>query len=461
MSQKRTQTDAGATRGITILLITELKPYGRNARKHGDKQVDLLARSIREFGFNNPVLIDRNRNIVAGHGRFEAAKRLGLESVPTVLLDHLSAAQIRAYRIADNRIAELSDWDEELLRLEILDLSELELAGEIDFEVSLTGFDTAAIDVLIDGSGADAGNTPAETVEEPEPDAVPVTRAGEMWTLGRHRILCADALQENSYAKLMAGETARMIFSDPPYNVPINGHVRIGDSAGHREFAMAVGEMSEAQFREFLRTAIRQSVATVMEGGICMFCIDWRHVADLIEAGKAEGLALINLCVWNKSNAGMGSLYRSKHEMVCVFKTGRAAHVNNVELGRHGRYRTNVWDYAGVNTFRRGRAADLADHPTVKPTALVADAIRDVSHKGEIVLDPFSGSGATLLAAEKTGRTARVMELDAIYVDVAIRRWQALTGQDAVSADTGETFNARATVIVESTAANSAPAMEA
>ena len=224
---------------------------------------------------------------------------------------------------------------------------------------------------------------------------------------------------------------------------------------------MAVGEMSEAQFREFLRTAIRQSVATVMEGGICMFCMDWRHVADLIEAGKAEGLALINLCVWNKSNAGMGSLYRSKHEMVCVFKTGRAAHVNNVELGRHGRYRTNVWDYAGVNTFRRGRAADLADHPTVKPTALVADAIRDVSHKGEIVLDPFSGSGATLLAAEKTGRTARVMELDAIYVDVAIRRWQALTGQDAVSADTGETFNARATVIVESTAANSAPAMEA
>lgn len=456
MSRKK--PDPTSTRGIVNQPITALKPYGRNARMHKDKQVDLIARSIREFGFNNPILIDGAQNIVAGHGRFEAAKRLGLETVPTLRLEHLTPAQVRAYRIADNRIAELSEWDPEMLRLEIVDLSDLELAGEIDFEVSLTGFDTAQIDVLIDGPGASAATAPTETVEEPGPEAIAITRPGEMWHLGRHRILCADALEEGSYVKLMAGEGARMIFTDPPYNVPINGHVRTGEAGGHREFAMGVGEMSEGQFRDFLRVAIRQSAAKLMEGGISMICMDWRHVADLIEAGKAEGLTLINLCVWNKTNGGMGSLYRSKHEMICIFKKGTAPHVNNVELGRHGRYRTNVWDYAGVNTFRRGRAADLVDHPTVKPTALVADAIRDVSHKGELVLDPFSGSGATLLAAEKTGRTARVIELDPLYVDVAIRRWQALTGQQAALAETGESFDALVAVRSAESDATETPA---
>ncbi|MCT2539961.1 site-specific DNA-methyltransferase [Sedimentimonas flavescens] len=460
MSRKKTAP--AATRGITHLPITALKPYERNARTHNDKQVDLIARSIREFGFNNPILIDGAQNIVAGHGRFEAAKRLGLATVPTVLLEHLTEAQVRAYRIADNRIAELSEWDPEILRVEIVDLSDLELAGDLDFDVTLTGFDTAQIDVLIDGPAASAAAAPAETVEEPGPDAIAVARPGEMWHLGRHRILCGDALAEGSYAALMAGEAARMIFTDPPYNVPINGHVRTGETGSHREFAMGVGEMSESQFRDFLRVAIRQSAAKLMDGGISMICMDWRHVADLIEAGKAEGLTLINLCVWNKTNGGMGSLYRSKHEMICIFKKGAAPHVNNVELGRHGRYRTNVWDYAGVNTFRRGRAADLVDHPTVKPTALVADAIRDVSHKGEIVLDPFSGSGATLLAAEKSGRTARVIELDPLYVDVAIRRWQALTGQEAVLAETGEGFDAReAALRVESDMADRPAAMGA
>jgi DNA modification methylase len=274
-----------------------------------------------------------------------------------------------------------------------------------------------------------------------------VTRPGDLWILGEHRLLCGDALLEASYARLMEGELARMVFSDAPYNVPVNGHVRSGHGGGHREFAMASGEMSDTEFRDFLATYLRRCKSVLMAGGIAFACMDWRHVEDLIFAGKSENLSPINICVWIKNNGGMGSLYRSQHELVCVFKKEGASHVNNVELGRHGRYRTNSWCYAGVNTFRKGRAADLADHPTVKPTALVADAIRDVSHRGEIVLDPFGGSGSTLLAAEKTRRRARLIEIDPLYCDVAIRRWQALAGGSAVLAGTGERFDDRAAAL--------------
>ncbi|HRW60431.1 MAG TPA: site-specific DNA-methyltransferase [Defluviicoccus sp.] len=429
---------------IRHLPLATLKAYARNARRHGDRQIDLIARSIREFGFVNPVLIDRDNAIVAGHGRYEAAKRLGLATVPTVLLEHLTDAQVRAYRIADNRIAELSDWDADLLRLEIVDLSDLEFRGELDFDLSLTGFDTPGLDIILDGKAEDAEQ--AEQVELPDAETRAVTRPGDLWTLGEHRLLCGDALQEESYARLMDGERARMVFTDPPYNVPISGHVRAGAS-GHREFAMGVGEMSDAEFRDFLAASLRRCRSVLMAGGIAFACMDWRHVEDLIVAGKSEKLSLINLCVWAKTNGGMGSLYRSKHELVCVFRKEGANHVNNVELGRHGRYRTNVWDYPGVNTFRKGRAADLADHPTVKPTALIADAIRDVSHRGEIVLDPFGGSGSTLLAAEKTRRRARLIELDPLYCDVVIRRWQALAGGSAVLAGTGERFDTRAAAL--------------
>jgi len=234
------------------------------------------------------------------------------------------------------------------------------------------------------------------------------------------------------------------VFTDPPYNVAINGHVRSGNAGAHREFAMASGEMSDADFRTFLMSCLAFLMSTLPKGGIAMICMDWRHIGDLIAVGKAAGFEFINLCVWNKTNGGMGSLYRSKHELVGIFRIPGAPHINNVELGKHGRNRTNVWDYAGVNSFGKGREADLADHPTVKPTALVADAIMDVTHRGDIVLDCFGGSGSTLLAAEKTGRKARLIELDPLYVDVAIRRWQAMTGQKAVHAVTGENFDDRA-----------------
>jgi DNA modification methylase len=433
---------------IELLLIGEIKPYQRNPRRHDDRQIDYLVRSIREFGFLVAILIDQDNCIVAGHARFEAARRLGLKRVPTVRVEHLTPAQVKAYRIADNRSTELSEWHQNNLHLEIVDLSALEMEGDLDFDLTLTGFDTPQIDIIIENAGEPAAQE-AETVELPDPALPVVTRLGDLWEPGDHRILCGDALQTECHARIMAGEEARMVFTDPPYNVPVEGHVRTGTGRGHREFLMASGEMTDAQFRAFLSEAIASMAAACMDGALLMICMDWRHTEELIAAGKGCGLTFINLCVWNKTNRGMGSLYRSKHELVGVFKKGKAPHVNNVELGRHGRYRTNVWDYAGVNTFRQGRAADLVDHPTVKPTALVADAIRDVSHRGEIVLDPFGGSGSTLLAAEKSGRRARLIELDPTYVDVAIRRWQALTGHEAVLETTGETFAAREAAVAD------------
>lgn len=419
--------------------ISRLKPYENTTRRHGETSIARLAASIRQFGFVLPVLVDRQGVIICGHGRVQAAQRLGLKAVPVVTAEHLSEAQVRALRIADNKLAELSEWNEAALRIELGDLAELDLAGALDFDLTITGFDMPEIDLIIEGGDAKAA---AETVEEPDAAAPVVSRPGDLWQLGRHRLLCADALQAASYAALLGRETAGMIFTDPPYNVPVQGHVRGG--GGHRDFAMASGEMTPPEFRAFLRRFLEEATAKLVPGGIAMVCMDWRHIHELILAGQEAGCALINLCVWNKTNGGMGSLYRSKHELVCVFKKPGAAHINNVELGRHGRYRTNVWDYAGVNSFGAGRDADLADHPTVKPTPLVADAILDVSRRGDLVLDSFGGSGATLLAAEKTGRKARLIELDPAYVDVAIRRWEATTGGSAILAATGETFAERA-----------------
>lgn len=284
----------------------------------------------------------------------------------------------------------------------------------------------------------------------PDANDVAVTQTGDIWILGDHKLICGNSLVPDVYTRLMGEERARMVFTDPPYNVPIVGHVRTGDGRGHREFAMGIGEMSGEAFREFLRGFVKEMNAYCVDGAINMICMDWRHIDDLIYSVKSEQMGLINLCVWNKNNGGMGSLYRSKHEMVCIIKYGTGRHVNNVELGRHGRYRTNVWDYAGVNTFRKGREADLVDHPTVKPTALIMDAIKDVSHRSDIVLDPFGGSGSTLLAAEKTGRRARLIELDPLYVDVTIRRWQELTGQSAIDEVTGETYEQRKAAFIES-----------
>jgi DNA modification methylase len=412
-----------------------LKKNARNARTHDKKQITQIAASIRKFGFTNPVLIDDQGLVLAGHGRLAAAEQLGWQEVPTLTLAGLTAAQKRAYVLADNRLAEKAGWDLQILGEELKFLSEI----EIDFDVSITGFDTVEIDRLVDGL---QGTVDPRADEAPpcQPDQPVISRLGDVWLLGRHRLLCGDALDPASYERLLEGKAAQLVFTDPPYNVPIDGHVGGNGRIRHREFVMASGEMSEGEFAGFLTRALHAASQASADGAILFVCMDWRHASELLAAARQVRLEYKNLCVWAKDNGGMGTFYRSQHELVFVFKRGHKAHINNFGLGETGRYRTNVWNYAGVNTLRPGRRDELAMHPTVKPVALVADAIRDCSHRGGIVLDPFAGSGTTLIAAEKTGRVGCALELDPRYVDVVVRRWEAFTGGMARHATTGRTF---------------------
>lgn len=414
--------------------LQELTSYSNNPRKHPERQLVKLASSIAEFGFVMPVLIDEAGVIIAGEARVAAAKRLGLTEVPVIVAHQWSKAQIRAYRLADNKLAELATWDAEALAIELAAIIEMD-----ETPIEILGWETAEVDLLLDGTSK-VTTSEDEADEQLEVPANPVTHTGDLWLLGRHRLLCASSLEAASWAELLAGEMAAMAFTDPPYNVPVSGHVCGLGKVSHAEFAMASGEMSQAEFIAFLSSFLAVMLPHLKDGAVLDLCMDWRHMAELLAALDANALTLLNLCVWNKTNGGMGSLYRSKHELVLIAKKGKAPHTNNVKLGKHGRYRTNVWDYAGVNTFGRSRMADLADHPTVKPVALVADAIRDVSLPGEIVLDAFMGSGTTILAAERTKRRAYGIEIAPGYIDVAIRRWETLTGQKAVLASTGQTF---------------------
>ena len=438
---------------IEHLPVADLRPYSRNARTHSPKQIAQIAASIRTFGFNNPVLIDRAGTIIAGHGRVEAAKQLGLDTVPVIRLEHLNEDQKRAYILADNRLAEKAGWDREILAIELQHL----VLVDTGFDISITGFEMAEIDVLI-GEGQDAGkDDPADKVPAVEPGPA-VTQLGDIWTIGRHRLICGDATEGATYARLLDGATAQMVFTDPPYNVKIDGHVGGLGKVKHREFAMASGEMSELEFTGFLSTVFDNLARHAVDGAIHFICMDWRHIGEVLAGAKTAYGELKNICVWSKSNGGMGSLYRSQHEFVFVFKSGTAAHINNVELGKHGRYRTNVWSYAGVNSFGASRDADLAMHPTVKPVALVADAILDCSKRNGIILDVFAGSGTTLVAAERTGRRGYAIELDPHYCDVIVRRLAKLAGLEAVHAVTGETFGEVAARRTSEAAAPDAPA---
>lgn len=411
-----------------------LKPNARNARTHSAKQIAQIAASIAEFGFTVPVLIDAGNKVIAGHGRLTAAVKLGMTRVPTVRLDHLTPEQLRAYAIADNQLALNAGWDTEMLRLELGELQALDL----DFDLTLTGFDWPEIDLLINPA-ADAGG-PDPLDEVPEPEEVAVTRPGDIWAVGPHRLICGDATSADTYAALMGEDRARMVFSDPPYNVPIAGHVSGLGKIRHREFAMASGEMSRDGFTDFLTTVFGHLAAWSVDGALHYQCMDWRHMSEILAAGEEAYGECKNLCVWTKTNGGMGSLYRSQHELVFVFKAGTAPHINNVELGRHGRYRTNVWPYAGANSFGATRDDDLAMHPTVKPVAMVADAILDASRPKDIVLDAFAGSGTTLVAAHRTKRRGYGIELDPVYCDVILKRLHRVTGIEPVHVATGHTF---------------------
>jgi len=422
---------------MTDLSITYRDPNGlppspRNSRTHSKRQIEQLARSIERFGFNNPVLLGDDGRIVAGHGRAEAAKLLKLERVPTVRLSHLTPEQIRGYMIADNRLAELAGLDPKILALEIGELALLDL----DFDVTDLGFEPAEIDMILRDEDSAEGEPSI-----PESPVSPVAKLGDLWELGLHRLLCADALDPASYRTLLGDDRAAMVFTDSPYNVPVNGHVSGLGKTKHAEFAMASGEMTKEQFTEFLTVMMVRICENVTDGAISFTCMDWRHYDELRTAGSNVGAELKNICVWVKSNPGMGSLYRSQHELVFVWKSGRGKHRNNVSLGKFGRNRSNVWNYPGMSGFQRDRDKLLAMHSTVKPLAMVADAILDCSKRGDLILDPFGGSGTTLLASERTGRRGRLIEIEPAYVDVTLLRFFEMTGIEPVLSQTGQRFS--------------------
>jgi DNA modification methylase len=412
----------------------ELKARPDNPRMHSRKQVQAIMASMRQFGVPNPILIDDQDQIVAGHGRVQAALQLGLTSIPTISLRHLTKAELKAFMIADNRTAELATWDRELLSQ---NFAEIELLDE-ELDLGVTGFDAEEIDLLSDYRST---KKPKLEAEIPAIADQAVSRGGDMWIIGgRHRLLCGDATKATSYKELLARDRVDLVVTDPPWNCPIQGHVSGLGKNKHREFVAASGEMTQEEFKCFLEQFMRAVEGVSRSGALHYIFCDWRILADVLTIGDGVYQQLINLAVWAKTNAGMGSFLRSQHELIAIFKKGRRAHINNVNLGTDGRHRSNLWTYAGANSFGHGRDEALAMHPTVKPVVMIAEAIKDASHRDDLILDPFGGSGTTLIACQDTGRRARLMELDPLYVDVICAR-AGREGMPVMLAETDQTFD--------------------
>lgn len=419
---------------VVYTSLDTLTEYPNNPRQHDTKQLIKIQNSIEKFGFINPILVDEHNEIIAGHARLAAARLAHLPQVPVIRLEHLSTAQKKAYRIADNKLAELGTWSVENLQLEFQELEKLDL----DFSLGITGFDMGDIDLILEGKEAKAD--PKANNIPFIPDNEVVTREGDIWILGEHRIICGNSLQKETLSPLMEDKKADMVFTDPPYNVKINGHVCGAGNVQHKEFKFASGEMTVEEFTQFLKMSFELLCMFSKDGSLHYICMDWRHIKEIMMAAEVYD-QFKNLCVWRKDNAGMGSFYRSQHELIFMFKHGKEPHINNVELGIHGRYRTNVWNYAGVNTPSVENAEKRAMHPTVKPVELIKDAILDASNRGGVVLDTFLGSGSTLIAAEKAGRICYGVELEPKYVNTAIRRYESLGEKYiAIHAASGKTY---------------------
>lgn len=415
-----------------LVSVANCKLLGRATRNHPPHQVAKLAASLERFGFVLPILADPEGRVVAGWSLVLAARRLGLAEVPAVTVSDLGEGELRALRLALNRLADDAVWDDAELTIELSEILKIDPQLTLD----VTGFVSGEIDGFLGGSGIDQ----EDELPAVESSAAPVTKLGDLWKLGDHQIYCGDALQSDNYAHLLGNDNAEMAFVDPPYNVQIAGHVSGLGAVKHDNFAMASGELSCAEYIRFLKSSVSLAANRSVNGAIHFICIDWRHIEELSAAGHDAYTELMNICVWNKSNAGMGSLYRSAHELIFVYKVGRKPHINNVSLGKWGRHRTNVWNYVSQNTLNGTRKSKLALHPTPKPVAMIADAILDCSNRGGLILDPFGGAGTTLVAAERTGRRARIIEIDPKYVDISIERWQRLTSKTAVHATSNRPF---------------------
>ncbi len=405
--------------------VSDLKTAARLVRSHPVAKRRALKASVSEFGILDPITVNSNGVIVDGHLRAQIARELGLKSVPVVPIAHLTDAELKAYALAANKMPTVANYDSDALRLELEEIR----AEAPELDLTLTGFSIGEIDRI-------DGNYKAGIYDDLEDDQVidssvaPIAKVGQLYALGDHRLICGNSLDAGVIDQLMDGNRAVAAFTDPPYNVKINGHV--SGSGAHTEFAMASGEMSREGFEHFLTTALGNLASQLEDGAIAFVCMDHAHLGELLHAGEAAFEERLNLCVWDKGQGGMGALYRSQHELVAVFKKGTAPHINNVALGKHGRNRTNVWSFPGMAGFGKSRRKALELHPTVKPVALVAEALLDVTRPGDIIVDLFGGSGSTLIAAERIGRAARLVELDPLYVDRIIARWERMTGEAAV-----------------------------
>jgi len=412
------------------LPIDSIKPYDRQVRRHDRRKVVKLKKLIGHYGQVAPIIIDANQVIIDGHGVWLAMRELGSGDIAAITVAGRSDPEIKALRLALNRLAEEAGWNNEILRTEFKELMSL------SFDLDLTAFDTAEIDHILD-LDLPTANVVEDEEQIPVVQAQAVSKQGDIWICGDHRIGCGNANDGEFVARVRDGVLADVSFVDPPYNLPISGFVSGG-----------IGEMSPEEFTTFLASALKVLQMSSTPHALIYACMDWRHVYELVTASRHCTLELYNICVWAKTNAGMGSLYRNQHELICVFKVGTETPANNVELGRHGRNRSNLWTYRGFNSFGTNRDELLAAHPTVKPVAMIADALRDVTRRGGAVLDTFLGSGSTLIAAEETGRRCFGVELDPLYVDVTIRRWQAHVHRDAIHAATGDLFCDRAKHLV-------------
>jgi DNA modification methylase len=415
---------------LAYIPLGNLRTPAREIRKLDPAHVREVANSIRALGFCAPILVGRNNLILDGAARAEAARVLGLDRAPCVKIEHLSENDQRVLRLAVNRLGETGQWNLDELKLEF---EELILA---DAPIEISGFTFGEIDQIVLGEAVEQGPL------EPEADAVAVARLGDVFELGPHRIACGTATDSATLRRLMQGDArAQLVLTDEPYNVPIAGHVT---GSQHREFGMASGEMTAAEFLAFNEAWMEAVLPCLCDGGVFGTFIDWRGLPTVSATATKLRLRPLNLIVWAKTNAGMGSLYRSQHELLPLFKSGSATHINNIELGKRGRWRSNVWTYPGASSPGSDSRRGLKDHPTVKPTAMLVDALLDLTHRGDIVIDPFLGSGSTLIAAELTGRVCRGVELDPLYVDVIIRRYQAITGGVVTLTETGEEFDVMA-----------------
>jgi DNA modification methylase len=401
----------------------------RNVRKVETAHVHEVATAIRSFGFCDPVLIDEKNTVLDGVVRIEAAKLLGLPHIPCIRADHLTASERRLLRMAFNRLGEKGSWDLDELKIELE-----ELIVE-DAPIEITGFSMPEIDQIIIGDEPAAVETGPLA---PAPDAKPIVQVGDIFAMGEHQIICGDSTDPAVLEALMSyDDKARLILTDEPYNVPVAGHVTSG---GHREFLMASGEMTDAEFRAFNTAWMTASLNHLRDGGLFATFIDWRGYPAVIAAALQLDLVPFNFIVWVKANGGLGSMFRSQHELLPLFKKGNAPHINNVALGKHGRWRSNVWTYPGASSLGSEARQGLQEHPTVKPCSMLEDALLDMTERGDIVLDPFLGSGSTLIACERTGRRCRGVELDPLYVEVILRRYEAVTKLPAILESTGETF---------------------